>query len=296
MTISIIIPAARPKLLAQLLESLRGQIFDRPLEIIVVDGRPGGDPDDLSFCTTRFGCRLLRGEGRGPARARNLGAAHAKGTYLLFLDDDAKVDRLYLARILKEIEARPNHAVSGMQVAINRRNSFSCASEWMLNRFIDEECSKFAPSNGLALRRADFERCGGFDSYFPLAAGEDREFCARWTAAGFRMIFLKGASIEHHFPESFASLMKQQWRYGRGALHFKKRVPPQQGPHVRSAGFYLRMIAEAPRRYGLARGSLVGMLCVISQGIIACGYLRERIWPSSDARQAVAAVEAAPAE
>src|SRR5258708_3273731 len=186
MTISVIMSTvSRPRLLAQLLESLRGQIFDHSFEIIVIDDRPVTNLDYLSFRTHHRECRVLRGEGKGPARARNLGVEEDKGTYLLFLDDDTMVDRSYLSRVFEELDTRPNYAISGMQTAIDRRNCFSLTAECLLQVFSDGESiaapmSKFAPSNGLALRRWDFQRCGGFDACFPLAAGEDREFCARW--------------------------------------------------------------------------------------------------------------------
>jgi GT2 family glycosyltransferase len=204
----------------------------------------------------------------------------------LFLDDDAMVDQLYLARVFQELDARPNHAVSGMQTAIDRRNCFSLTSECLLHVFSKGESiaapmSKFAPSNGLALRRWDFQQCGGFDPSFPFAAGEDREFCARWVAAGFHIIVLKEAALEHHFPESFASLVKQQQhRYGRGSFQYQTRAHPRQATRIWSIRFYLQMIMEPLRGYGVGRGAFIGILCWLSQGIIACGYLRERIWPS----------------
>jgi glycosyltransferase involved in cell wall biosynthesis len=84
MTISVIIPTlSRPRLLAQLLESLRSQIFDHSFEIIVIDDRSVTNLDYLSFRTHHCECRVLRGEGKGPARARNLGVEQAKGTYLI---------------------------------------------------------------------------------------------------------------------------------------------------------------------------------------------------------------------
>jgi GT2 family glycosyltransferase len=302
MTFSVIVPtASRPALLEQLLHSLRAQIFDHSFEIIVVDDRCSADLNHLPFRTDRAECRVLPGEGNGPARARNLGADQARGTYLLFLDDDAMVDPLYLARILKEIEARPNHAVSGVQIAIDRGNSFCLASEWMHHLFVKDQrlaapLSKFAASNGLALRRTDFQQCGGFDPCFPLAAGEDREFSARWIALGFHIIVLNEAAIEHHFPASFASLMKQQWRYGRGAFHFESRLGLKPRAPVRNPRFYLRMLTEAPLRYGLRRGLLVGMLSWTSQGIIACGYLRERISPAVRSTAGLAATKRAAAD
>ncbi len=303
MTISVIIPTSRPKALAQLLESLHNQIFDRSFEIIVVDDNATEGPEYKPFRTHRYECRVLPGRRKGPAQARNLGAKHAAGTYLLFLDDDTVVDPGYLARVLKELEARPKHAVSGMQVAIERRNLFSLTSEWLLRLFIEDETivwprSKFAPSNGLILRREDFERCGGFDPSFPLAAGEDREFCERWIATGFHISVLKQLTVEHHFPESFRSLLQQQWRYGRGTVHYEIRV--RRPPRLRSARFYIRMISAPGFHYGLRKGALVGILSWFSQGVIACGYLREKIWswPQGlpEVPKAVPKAEAAPTE
>lgn len=286
MRISVIIPTlSRPRPLAQLLEALRSQIFGHSFEIIIVDDRPVTNLDYLSFRTEHCECRVLCGDGKGPARARNLGAEQAKGTYLLFLDDDSMVDRLYLTRVFQELDARPAHAISGIQTAIDRRNCFSLTSECLLRVFSKGESiappmSKFAPSNGLALRRCDFQQCGGFDPSFPLAAGEDREFCARWIAAGFHIIVLKEAALEHHFPESFASLVKQQYRYGRGSFHYQARAHSRHALRVRSIQFYSQMILEPLREYGVGRGALIGILCWLSQGIVACGYLRERIRPS----------------
>ncbi|HUA86380.1 MAG TPA: glycosyltransferase [Bryobacteraceae bacterium] len=275
MTISVIIPTARDSdALAPLLEALRAQVCEAPFEVIVVNDRPATRRKDAPFA------RVLRGEGKGPARARNLGAAHAGGTFLLFLDDDVMVDRFYLARVWREIEARPECAVSGAQLAVDRNNSFSLAAEWMLHLFVDGEGSRFAASNALALRRRDFQRVGGFDPSFPLAAGEDREFCARWVAAGFQIVTVRDLAIQHQFPQSFASLARQQWRYGRGAFHFQNRAHGE-GPRIRGAHYYWPMFAEARRRYGWSRGSRVGILCWISQGILACGYLRERWLPAA---------------
>jgi GT2 family glycosyltransferase len=289
-TISVIIPTvSRPRLLAQLLDSLREQIFDGSFEVIVIDDaidkRRPPELDGLSFRTGQCECRVVQGEGKGPARARNLGVEHAKGTYLLFLDDDVRVDRRYVGRVVQELQVRPEYAVSGMQTAIDRRNCFSLAAEWLLTVFSEGESmpapmSKFAPSNGLALRRSDFQKCGGFDPGFPLAAGEDREFSTRWIAAGFHIIVLREAAVEHHFPQSFLALMKQQWRYGRGTFHYQTRVPPSQAPRIRRMSFYLQVVVKPLRQYGFPRGALIGMLCGLSQGMIACGYLRERIWPA----------------
>jgi GT2 family glycosyltransferase len=104
---------------------------------------------------------VVRGEGKGPARARNLGVSHATGTYLVFLDDDSVVDPSYLGRIVKRLQERPGYALAGPQLCIDRKSSFALAGEWLADRFVEAERPDsrrfgFAPSNGFALRRVDF--------------------------------------------------------------------------------------------------------------------------------------------
>lgn len=287
MLVSVIIPTAnRPRLLAELLESLRRQLFDQPFEIIVVDDCERTNLNYLSFQTSFCKCGVVRGEGKGPARARNLGASYATGTYLVFLDDDSVVDPSYLGRMVKQLQERPGFALSGPQECINCENPFALASKWLADRFVDAERLDphqfgFAPSNGFALRRADFHEVGAFSAHFPLAAGEDREFCVRWIAAGFRIDVLDELAIQHHFPSTFASFVKQQWRYGRGAFHYRTCVSADQHPRVRSLRFYLGVVSGPLWRYGLRPGLPVCMLTAFSQFMVWAGYMRECASPAS---------------
>jgi glycosyltransferase involved in cell wall biosynthesis len=302
MLVSVIIPTSnRPRLLAQLVDALRRQIFDHPCEIIIVDDCDRTDLNYLCFEATACKCAVVRGEGKGPARARNLGASLAAGTYLVFLDDDSMVDPSYLARIVKQLQERSHYALSGPQLSVDRGNSFALAAEWLADRFVEAERLDsrrfgFAPSNGFALRRADFRQSGAFSPHFPLAAGEDREFCFRWIAAGFHIDVLDEFAIRHHFAATLTALVKQQWRYGQGAFHYQKCVPPDRRPRVRSIHFYLGAIFGPLRRYGLRRGMRVSLLAALSQFIVCAGYLRERISAPTKRVPAVAPAARGPAK
>lgn len=86
-TVSVIIPAFNAeKFLRETLESALGQTVP-PLEVIVVDD---GSTDGTVALVERFrgAVRLLRQANGGVARARNAGAAQAKGEWLAFLDAD----------------------------------------------------------------------------------------------------------------------------------------------------------------------------------------------------------------
>ena len=302
MLISVIIPTAnRPRLLAQLLEALRLQLVDRSFEIIIVDDCLTTNLNHLGFQSSHCSCRVVRGEGNGPARARNLGASHSTGTYLVFLDDDSVVYPSYLARIVEQMERRPDYALGGPQRSIDRKNSFALSSEWLAQRFVDAERLDsdrfgFTASNGFAMRREAFQRSGGFSPNFPLAASEDREFCVRWIAAGFHIDVLPELEIQHHFPLTLATFVAQQWRYGRGAFHFRLCVPADQGPRVRNIRFYLGVVFGPFRSHGLLRGVRVGMLAAFSQFLVWAGYLRERALSTPANVQALARAARGPAE
>jgi glycosyltransferase involved in cell wall biosynthesis len=82
----------RPQMLEQMLESLRAQTYSR-MEVVVVDD--GSESEEarryLSALQEDFasrGWQLLRQENAGPGIARDRAARAARGSYLLFADDD----------------------------------------------------------------------------------------------------------------------------------------------------------------------------------------------------------------
>ena len=301
MLVSIVIPTAnRPRLLAQLLDALRRQILDQPFEIIVVDDCGRTNLNHFCFDTSLCKCAVVRGEGRGPARARNLGASYATGTYLVFLDDDSVVDPSYLTRIVERLQERPGYALAGPQRSIDRNNPFALAAEWLADRFMEagrlnSHRFGFAPSNGFALRPADFRQAGGFNPHFPLASGEDREFCVRWIAAGFHIDVLEELTIQHHFPATLAAFVGQQWRYGRGVFQYRTCVAADLHPRVRSLRFYLGVVFGSLKRHGLRRGVPVCLLSALSQFIVWAGYMSERMSKPPKSPPAVAPAAAAAA-
>ena len=90
----------RPKMLRTALASLKRQTYKNFEVIVIDDGSP--DPDIQSELATigreiePLGWRLLVQENRYLGAARNYGASHATGGYLMFMDDDnvAKPDEI----------------------------------------------------------------------------------------------------------------------------------------------------------------------------------------------------------
>ncbi|WP_162529861.1 glycosyltransferase family 2 protein [Nocardioides caldifontis] len=105
------------------LDSLVDQGVD-DLELVLVDDASTDDTLEVALRAARgrFGGVALRCDHRGPGGARNLGAAHATGTYLTFLDsDDAMLPGAYgeLVATLEESgsDLATGAAVRGMRLA-----------------------------------------------------------------------------------------------------------------------------------------------------------------------------------
>jgi glycosyltransferase involved in cell wall biosynthesis len=105
MLISIIIPTRnRPHFLAQCLAAISCQIRNDPaIEIQVVDD--GSDPKFMSankeLCTTHGANYHRLDKNHGMAVARNMGIAHSKGEWLVFIDDDFCVAEDWLVTLKK---------------------------------------------------------------------------------------------------------------------------------------------------------------------------------------------------
>ena len=127
----------------------------------------------------------------------------------------------------------------------------------------------FAPTSNLACR-AEVHRSLPFDEGYPLAAGEDRDWCARLADEGAALAFEPAAWVSHHQQLSWRGFWRQQSRYGRGA----HRCHQGQAPRARlqPPRFYTGLL-----RKGFAHGMTTGLLVVVAQVATAFGIACEAI-------------------
>ena len=174
--ISIIIPTYnRWPMLREAVESVLAQTMSS-YELIVVDD---GSTDETPRRLRDYGARLtvLTQRRRGVAAARNLGARHASGTYLAFLDSDDLWHPSKLQRQLDFMESNP--AVDICQtdetwirngVRVNPRNNHRKPSGDIFRASL--ELCLVSPS-AVMMRRELFERVGGFDESLPVCEDYD---------------------------------------------------------------------------------------------------------------------------
>lgn len=284
---SVVVPTRnRPQALARCLAALDRQSL-APLEVIVVDDA-SGDREAVSRVVGGVpAARLLDGAGRGPAAARNAGARDARAPLLCFLDDDCEPDSAWVEQMAAAFE-RGADAVVGRTVNGLPHRPVAAASQAVVEAVSESTLDRrsqrigFGPSCNLAAR-AELMASLPFDERYPLAAGEDREWCRAAIARGHELWFEPGAVVRHRPALSAAGFLRQHERYGRGAYRFHRGAAPSPR---RSTGRRHR-VAPLQRlilRRALRQGPAVTLLVCAAQLATLVGFAREARRPGSPRR------------
>ena len=282
---SIIIPTyTRPERLAGCLHSLAYLDYPRDhFEVIVVDDGSLTLPETVvADFFSLFDIVLLTQTHAGPAMARNSGAARARGEILAFTDDDCEPAADWLRTLAKRFTATPNCAIGGRVLNRLPNNPFSSASQILIDYLYNYYNSvphraRFLTSNNLALPTDMFRAIEGFDSYFPYAAGEDREFCDRWAHHGYGIIYAPEVVVRHSHFLRFQTFCKQHFNYGRAALYFHRlRANRGQGRiRVEPHSFYLNLLWYPFLHLHPRKSIVIAVLLLLSQAVNAAGFFWE---------------------
>lgn len=187
----------------------------RDWELIVVDDASRDGSADLA---RRRGAAIFRHEApRGPGAARNLGARHARGTYLFFIDADCVVHADTLEAAARIFREEPEiGALFGSYDDSPSAPNFIAQYKNLFHHFVhqqaDPEASTFWAGCG-AIRRSLFDAAGGFDAeQFPRPSIEDIELGYRLRERGCRIRLAKAVRVKHLKAWTFSSLLQSDIR------------------------------------------------------------------------------------
>lgn len=203
--VSVVIPAHNyAHFLPDAIASALAQSWDW-FEVVVVDD---GSTDETPSVVARIPdgrVRYIHQDNAGLSAARNTGIREACHDFIAFLDADDAWQPEFLEAVMQQfatlgenfglIAAATSRMDRSGQALAAPKFSFERAGELTVQDF----CLRNRPlSSSIVVRRAVFEKCGGFDT--ALRSSEDRDLWIRATTVGFRFWFLNQplAAIRRH--------------------------------------------------------------------------------------------------
>ncbi len=286
-TFTIILPTCeRPRQLELCLKSLEGQTLSRSkYEVVVVDDGGMQEVVGRVVSNTTVACQVLAQDHRGAAAARNAGASVAKGRLLAFTDDDCRPAPDWLA-CLEQVAFNADGVVmvGGSVVNELKDDVFASAAQSLTDCLYayfnhDPRRPRMLTSNNLCVPADAFASLGGFDTAFPGAGGEDREFCLRWSRAGYRSIYVPAATVYHAHDMTLSSFIRQQFAYGRGAA-ILRRLALEHGQDpiaLEPLSFYWDLLRYPQRAPDIDGRSICSALFALSQLANGLGYFQVRL-------------------
>lgn len=210
--VSVIIPVhGKLSYTLACLRSIARHGANAPFEVIVVDD---ASPDATASVLSEIaGLLLLRNASNlGFIGSCNAGAAAARGSHLLFLNNDTQVTDGWLDRLLDCFEEESNCGLAGSRLIYpdGRLQEaggivFSNADGWNYGRFESPEDPKFlyrrdtdyVSGASLMIEAELFQRLNGFDARYSPAYYEDTDLAFGVRATGKRVIYQPESVVVH---------------------------------------------------------------------------------------------------
>lgn len=215
MSVSIIIPTFNgASRVGDCLDSLLEQTAGRDAEILVVND---GSTDNTADVVARYSdVRLITQSNAGPAAARNRGALEARGTIIMFTDDDCVPMPDWLAAMIEPFDDPNVVGVKGIYRTRQRRLAARFVQieyEDKYRRMASLPQIDFIDTYSAGFRRDRFLEMNGYDTRFPVACAEDVELSYRMSARGWTMKFVPAAIVYHTHPDTLWKYLKKKYKF-----------------------------------------------------------------------------------
>ncbi len=228
---SVIIPVYnRPEEIVELLDSLTMQLIKSHMEVIVVeDGSTETCEHEIAHFANQLDIKYIYQDNTGPGLARNKGAEHARGEYLLFFDSDCVIPSDYFNKIIGHLEVEDLDCFGGPDKAhtffspIQKAISYSMTSILTTGgiRGGKRKLDKFYPrSFNLGVKRELFNKLGGFSD---MRFGEDLDFSLKAHKSGMKIGLVSDTFVYHKRRTTFKSFFKQVFNSGAARVELTHR-------------------------------------------------------------------------
>ena len=215
--VSIVIPVFNKwQFTYNCLRTLKENTSGVEFEIIVVDNG-STDSTEFLFKNMENVLYLRNNENLGFARACNIGAKHAKGEYILFLNNDTVPLHGWLSNLVKELDNNPQTGIVGSKLlypdnTVQHAGIFFYGGDntnksypyhvYRGAKARDKEVNKrkqFPAVTGacLFIRKNLFEKVSGFDERY-LNGFEDIDLCFQVSELGYTVMYNPQSCLYHY--------------------------------------------------------------------------------------------------
>ena len=271
-------------LTADFLRSVQRHTQEGEVEVIVVDN--GAEEDQERYFKEVFPSvvYLQSPDNLGFAGGNNLGIRHAKGDYLLLLNNDTEITPNFVQTLRAELDSHPDIGLlSPLILYDENRSKIQYAGFTPMNYFTgrnsgvgvmdddrgqyDQVTTETGYCHGAAMicRRADLQRVGLMDEGFFLYY-EELDWCEMFLRNGLKMGFTGKAKIYHKESMSVGKesplktyyMVRNRWRFiRRNATRLQKAVFGSYYLLVATPVLIIRYAVK--NRFDLIRAALRGL-------------------------------------
>lgn len=233
--VSVIIPTFnRSSILRRTLDALTTQTYPlQQVEVLVIaDGCTDNTIKMLCRYGGPFALHMLEQSSKGPAKARNQGAACATGQLLIFLDDDIEAASGFIEAHVRAHERWPGHVIIGyLPVDLPGRTDFFSVElkTWWESMFhaMRQPGHRYTYrdllTGNFSIETELFKKTGGFDPAF--WCHEDYEFGMRLIKAGIPLMFAADALGYHHEMTDLDRSLQRKYQEGETDVMLGFRHP-----------------------------------------------------------------------
>ncbi len=183
------------------LQSLAQQVHAPSFEVIVIDDGGSAPPEPIHRWANHYPFTIIRHTHTGIAGTRNRGIRNARGTVLMFVDADCRLQPDCLAALASAVEASPRQTSYQLRLVGDCSSLVGRAETLRLATLQDQllqpdGCICYLDTAGAAIRRAkaNVER-GLFD--VRAHRGEDTLLLSELIQTGEFPLFVAGAVVQH---------------------------------------------------------------------------------------------------
>lgn len=179
-----------------------------PISSVCADGdvkRSGGGID----------VGLIREEGAGISRGRNMAINNASGNLITVSDAGCMLDQSWLEEICSGMDKDPAIINGGMNYSICRGYLQNLLALCIMPGLNETREEAFMPSSrNICFRKHDWEKAGGYPEN--LDFGEDMRFDFNLKDLGYELRFCPRAAVYWRMREDLSGISRQFFRYAKG--------------------------------------------------------------------------------